>query len=190
MERARFRIEVFYTVRDSRAEVLLKKLQGLGFGLDAVFVTDNYLIDAPLEDDAVHRTARSLANPVTQGYLVNEPYTPDSFDFAIEIGFLPGVTDNVAHTVREIIEDQVEGRLDPEKAVFTTASYFLHGRLDMREAMRVGQELHNPLIQRMKVLSRDEFISRGAWAANCPSSICPGVPRLTRWSLTCLPRSL
>ncbi len=168
MERARFRIEVFYTVRDSRAEVLLKKLQGLGFRLDAVFVTDNYLIDAPLEDDAVRRTARSLANPVTQGYLVNEPYTPGSFDFALEIGFLPGVTDNVAHTVREIIEDQVKNRLDPEKAVFTTTSYFLRGRLDMREAVRVGQELHNPLIQRMEVLSRNEFISRGGMGRDLP----------------------
>ena len=46
-----------------------------------------------------------LANPVTQRALVDKPLMPRRFDWALEIGFLPGVTDNVGNTAREAIED-------------------------------------------------------------------------------------
>ncbi len=168
MDTARFRIEVFYTISDTRSVVLLEKLRRLGFRLQGVRITDNYLVNAPLDDAQVARVARALANPVTQDFTVNAPCIPERFACALEIGFLPGVTDNVSHTVREMVEDMFKIRLDPESSVFTSTTYFLDGEVLRDDAQRAGMELSNPLIQRMKVLMRDEYVRAGGMGRELP----------------------
>ncbi len=168
MENARYRIEAYYTVRDNRADVLLKKFIRLGFRLTNVILTDNYLVNADISEDDILEVARSLINPVTQGFAVNTPYLPDGFTWAVEIGFLPGVTDNVAHTTRESIEDLLKTQLNAEKSVFSTVTYFLGGDIRHDDAVRIGQELYNPLIQRMKVLSRREYEDNGGMGMQLP----------------------
>ena len=157
MERAQYRIEVYSRISDSRGLVLLKKLRRLGFHLNAVSLTDNYLINVDLDPQDAVRVAEIFTQPVTQGFTINQPYSPGQFDYVIEIGFLPGVTDNVAHTARESIEDLLSIQLDPEKSVFTSIAYFLEGSFDRSDAEQIGHELHNPLIQRMIVLSSAEY---------------------------------
>lgn len=168
MDISRYRLEVFYTTGDARSGVVLARLQSRGFGIERVVITDNYLINLDLSDEAVRRVSRLLINPVTQGCLVNRPYEPGDFSFAIEIGFLPGVTDNVSHTVREMIEDALKMHCDPETSVFSSISYFLFGRLSLEDARRIGMEFYNPLIQRMKVLSREEYDSAGGMGSQLP----------------------
>ncbi len=168
MEHAKFRIEVFYTIEDPRGHIVLKKLRGLGFRPEHVVITDNYLLGDAYSESELAAIARILIQPVTQGYVCNEPYLPDQFDWAIEIGYLPGVTDNVAHTVRESIEDRLKRRLDPEKSVFTSTTYFLAGDIDPRQARDIAMELHNPLIQRMKVLSRDGYAAARGMGMEIP----------------------
>ncbi|TAL37078.1 MAG: phosphoribosylformylglycinamidine synthase [Spirochaetes bacterium] len=168
MDTASFRIEVFYKIEDTRSRTLLGKLKRLGFPVDGVSITENYLVNAPLDDSRIELVAGALASPVTQDYRVNEPYVPARFTFAVEIGFLPGVTDNVSHTVREIIEDMFRTHLDPETAVFTSTTFFLDGALGPADAQRAGLELSNPLIQRMKVLTREEYIGAGGMGRELP----------------------
>ena len=75
--------------------------------------------------------------------------------------FLPGVTDNVAHTARELIEDLLKIKIDAEKGVFTSTSYFFSGKLSREEMIRIAEEMHNPLIQRMTLLSKKDFGAEG-----------------------------
>ncbi len=168
MEKSNYRIEIYYRIKDYRGEVLLQKLRRLGYGLEAVYLSDNYLINVDESREAIGDTARALVNPVTQDFSINEPYVPGRFTFAVEIGFLPGVTDNVAHTVREMIEDLLRHRLDPERSVFTSVTYFLDGGISPDDAHSIGLELHNPLIQRMKILSREDYIRLGGMGAGLP----------------------
>ncbi|HNR87068.1 MAG TPA: AIR synthase-related protein [Spirochaetota bacterium] len=165
---ARYRIEVFYRVHDARARVLAAKLRRLGFRVDAVVITDNYLVNAAITDEQARAAADMLAQRVTQGHAVNQPYLPERFDQAVEIGFLPGVTDNVATTAREAIEDLAKMPLDPETSVFTTTTYFFAGALDRDAAERIGAELANPLIQRVKILSADEYRAAGGMGMAIP----------------------
>jgi phosphoribosylformylglycinamidine synthase subunit PurSL len=166
MERAELRIEVYYTINDARGDAIMRKLRRLNYGVDRVCITDNYLIHGSFTPDEGRSIGRILIQPVTQGFTLNEPWEPGDFDFALEIGYLPGVTDNVAHTVRESIEDRLARKLDPEKSVFTTTTYFLGGSLAGEEAARIALELYNPLIQRMKLLTRREYGRGAAWAAS------------------------
>ncbi|HPA71322.1 MAG TPA: hypothetical protein PKY31_03580, partial [Spirochaetota bacterium] len=93
MERAELRIEVFYTISDARGEAVRKKLTRLGFGVTRVVISDNYLINEPFTPEERGAIGAILIQPVTQSFSVNDPFDPGDFDFAIEVGFLPGVTD-------------------------------------------------------------------------------------------------
>lgn len=168
MEYAHYRIEIFYIIPDSRGIVLQQKLSHLGFSVNKSIRTDNYLININLQETQIEKVAQALIQPVTQSYCINKPYTPDNFTYAIEIGYLPGVTDNVAHTTREIIEDIVKYPLDPEKSVFTSSTYFFWGSISKEEIYEISLELYNPLIQRSVILSYDEYIKNNGMGNAIP----------------------
>jgi len=168
MTSARYRIEVFHRFHDPRREVVRKKLSGLGFAVSAVHISDNYLVSADITGEQAEMVADLLVQPVIEDRLINKPYSPAGFTYAVEIGFLPGVTDNIAHTVRESIEDLLKMRLDIEKSVFSTTTYFFTGDLTPADMESICAELHNPLIQRKKVLSAAEFARQGGLGADLP----------------------
>ncbi len=165
---ATYRIEVFHRTSDPRCEVVRKKLAGLGFPVRAVHISDNYLINADIDDNRALAVSRLLIQPVIQDCLINRPYTPEGFDHAVEIGFLPGVTDNIAHTVRESIEDLLKIHLDIEKSVFTTITYFFSGGLSKSQVEQISAELYNPLIQRSKILSSSEYVRKAGMGIELP----------------------
>jgi phosphoribosylformylglycinamidine synthase subunit PurSL len=85
------------------------------------------------------------------------------FDWAIEVGFRPGVTDNEGRTAKETIA-LVLG-LSPERAaetnVFTSQQYLLSGKLAENQVERICTGLlANDLIQ------RHEYKDAAAWAAH------------------------
>lgn len=165
---AGFRIEVFYKKDDPRGSAVKEKFIRLGYSIDKVYLADNYLLDINADDRDINNAAGILIQPVTQSYTVNKPYIPESFDYCIEIGFLPGVTDNVSHTVRESLEDLFKRKLDAENSVFYTTSYFFKGSLNPDIISAIGRELFNPLIQRIKILSRDEYIKNNGMGHEIP----------------------
>ncbi len=168
METADYRIEVYYKTPDFRGEVLQKRLSSLGYPVNKIVITDNYLVHADIPAETSVKIAEALIQPVTQHYQVNEPFHPGDFTCAIEIGYLPGVTDNVSHTTREMIEDIQKTRLDPEKTVFTTTTYFIWGEINRDMAGDIALELHNPLIQRMKVKNHREYVTDGGMGKELP----------------------
>ncbi len=167
MESARYRIEIFHTSHDNRGQAIQKKLKSLGFTVSNACITDNYLVNGDISEDEAARIARSLLQPVTQDYRINEPCNPGEFTHALEVGFLPGVTDNVSHTVRESIEDLLKKSLDHEKSVFSSVTYFFKlddpGQIDA-----IAAELYNPLIQRITILTAEEYWQKGGMGRVLP----------------------
>ncbi|HNU90486.1 MAG TPA: AIR synthase-related protein [Spirochaetota bacterium] len=168
MDESRYRIEVYSIIADHRGEALRARLVRLGYDVSAVTITDNYLVNADLSGEELESVARMLANPVTRAFTVNRPFAPERFRYAIEVGFLPGVTDNLAHTARESMEDLLKRRLDPKTSVFSSTGYFIDGGLSRVDAERIGMELYNPLIQRLKVLDRPEYTTAGGMGRALP----------------------
>ncbi|HPS59069.1 MAG TPA: AIR synthase-related protein [Spirochaetota bacterium] len=166
--KALYRIEVFYKIPDSRGETICKKLQTLGFSTEKITISDNYLINAELTNNEAESVAELLIQPVAQVFSINTPYMPESFDYCIEIGFLPGVTDNIANTVRESIEDLLHRPLDREKSVFSTISYYIKGFNSREEAGNACAEFYNPLIQRSRIFSRDEYKKNNGFGYTIP----------------------
>lgn len=168
METALYRYEVYYKITDSRGEVVRSTLRSMDYPVESVIIADNYLINHPLKEENLPRVGELLIQPVTQDFCVNEPCIPTDFDYAIEIGYLPGVTDNVAHTVRESIEHLLSEELDVEKSVFTTTTYFIKGNISDDQARGISLELHNPLIQRSKIMTASEYKNQNGMGMDIP----------------------
>jgi len=121
------RIEVISKIGDARAFVKKKELDSLGFlgRIKEVKVVDVYTFDydfSPLESDKI---AEILANPVTQSFKIDTP-TDIRGNWIVEIGFLPGVTDNVGNTVQEGLEDLFNKKFD-KRIVFTSQMIMIDG---------------------------------------------------------------
>ena len=165
---AKYRIEVFYKKDDPRGSAVRDKFTGLGYSIEKVYLADNYLLDIDVSEKDINSAAQTLIQPVTQNYSINQPYNPDNFNYCIEIGFLPGVTDNISHTVRESLEDFFKNKFDEERSVFYTTCYFIKGKLDLKTIESIGRELYNPLIQRIKILSYSEYKSNNGMGYEIP----------------------
>jgi hypothetical protein len=158
------KIEVVSKIPDTRAEVRKKKLLSMGFEVDNVALIDTYTVDSDVD---VRGLASMLANPVTQDATVDKPIIPIKFDYAIEVGFLPGVTDNVGTTAREIAEDMA-GRKIEGQGVYTSQIMFLAGNLSQEDAVKIGSAFSNPVIQRVGVKKLSEFFEQGGMGTIVP----------------------
>jgi len=118
---------------------------------------DSYLIDSKLSKKELAKLAEALTNPILEKYYVNEPLKIGNFTqpwrgftYAIEIGFLPGVTDNVGHTVKEIMADLFHLKKDADFAVYTSKIIFVNSK-NIDDAQKIASTLYNPLIERAYV---------------------------------------
>lgn len=107
--------------------------------------TLSYTLDASLSRSALVRAAEELTNPVTEEYAVDRILAPRTFAYAVEIGFHPGVTDNVGATASQMIGDVLG------KRVSVYSSYFVF------QSHADASALYNPLVERVTVIARQKF---------------------------------
>lgn len=162
------RIEIKYKIADTRADVRKRHLEHLfPNSITDVKLVDVYTVDADwnnLDIQGLEGITSLLHNPVTQHPLTVPTFSfsnkNDSvFDWAIEIGYLPGVTDNVGNTARESIEDMFGRKLLPGEGVYTSQLMFLKGNLSREDVERIAEDLANPVIQRVHIKSASEYFS-------------------------------
>ena len=111
---------------------------------------DSYLIDSKFSKKELEKLAGALTNPIIENYTINEsPIFPrlGNFSYAIEIGFLPGVTDNVGHTVKEIATDLLRSDVSFANLAVYTSKIFLTSGAE-KDAEKLASTLYNPLIER------------------------------------------
>ncbi|HPP78274.1 AIR synthase-related protein [Methanospirillum sp.] len=156
------RIEVQYKT-DPRLKVRTDRIRSLGFPIEELHLIDIYTISTHTRDftpDELHQIGAQLTNPVVQTYTVDTP-TIAHFDTAIEVGFLPGVTDNVGTTARQTIEDFTRQAFLPGEAVYSSKLYFVCGNLLAEQIQSLAATLANPLINRVHIKSRIEYGTKG-----------------------------
>ena len=152
-----YRIEILSTIRDTRAVAKKNKLQSDGFNISEVILVDVYSINRKLHVGEMEKIASMLTNPVTQVCSIDASIFPEKFGYAIEIGYLPGVTDNIAATAKESIEDLLKLKFLNGENVYTSQIIFLSGDLVSEEINKITESLYNPLIQRMTIKNIKQF---------------------------------
>ncbi|MBT5022176.1 hypothetical protein HON01_05105, partial [Candidatus Woesearchaeota archaeon] len=163
------RIEVKYKLGiDSRGEVIKNKLISLmeegaipQANINSVDVVDSYTINKNVPKETLKLIAESLTNPVSQIYQIDDSFK-ENCDFALEIGFKPGVTDNVATTARKGIEAKLNELFDTNESVHSTRYLLINGQeLNQNILNSIGNILANPLIENIVVKSGNDFLNNG-----------------------------
>lgn len=152
------RISVMLKVPDARADVFVRRVRSRNASLRLLraAIADAYTLTGNFSSTQLHRIAEMLTNPVTHAAYMDTAFPRFRFDWAIEIGYLPGVTDNVAATAMEMIRDLI-GNSRAHWQIFTSKIYFLSGKLTRDDSMEIAESLHNPLIERATVTGYRAF---------------------------------
>jgi phosphoribosylformylglycinamidine synthase len=193
------KISVKYILPDARARAKKKAFLNLGLaaGVKDVAITDCYTIDKTFSPQQMAKALQLLANPLLE-QAGEKPLAPKTFDWAIEIGFLPGVTDNVGNTAKETLEDGLKLKFKPGEGVYSSQVYFISfekkyplptspyikGRskisppLKIRggeggDIKKIADSLHNPLIQQAKIKSFEKFKTDKGMGITVPKVTLP-----------------
>lgn len=148
-----------YIISDARAEVKRRQFESFGFSgkIKAVELRDSYTIDADLTKAQLKKSAGILINPLIEKALINAYEEPKRFSWVFEIGFLPGVTDNVGRTAQETIEDCLKKKFRNGEAVYASRVFFIEGKLSEADVCKIAAGQYNPLIQSARIKSYLEF---------------------------------
>ncbi len=145
-------VDVYPVVPDSRGEVRKRQFEQVCHGsVTEVHVFERYLIDAKLTPTQLSVAASALANSTFEKASINPKKSAFTFQYAIEIGFLSGVTDNVGATAKESIEDTLKKKFKDREAVYSSQVFFVSGSLSEADANAIADTIYNPLIQRASI---------------------------------------
>jgi len=156
------RIEVHYRT-DPRLKTRTDRIRSFGFQIDQLHLVDVYTIATSSRDFTIrelHSLSAQLINPVIQEYTIDAG-TQAEFDYAIEVGFLPGVTDNVGATAKQTIEDFFSIRFKDGESVYSSQLFLVFGTLSHDSLQKLASMLANPLVNRVHIRTRSEYGSRG-----------------------------
>ena len=182
------RIEVGFKVgiRDALGEKTQKRIiQNLALAVARVATIEVYTIAGELNADELQEAAQGpLSDPVIQEFSINRPLAKN-FDWLIEVGFRPGVTDNVGKTAREavtlLLGDQIGGR---KVSVYTSRQYLISGKISQADAEKIAAGvLANDLIERHQVISANHFDFKKGLPAYVPQVMGKDEPQVEQINL-------
>ncbi|MBN2685229.1 MAG: hypothetical protein JXR40_08105, partial [Pontiellaceae bacterium] len=158
-----YRIEIGLKdgVPDARGRGVIHRAQGaLKLEIAECRTRDVYKVVANIDDETAATVQKTFADPVVAESAMDRLPAPESFDWMLEVGFKPGVTDNVGRTARGALQDIVGRELVWEEQVYTCIQYFLSGKLSREDVERLGKDLlANTLIQTITVFSKEEWLT-------------------------------
>jgi phosphoribosylformylglycinamidine synthase II len=142
---------------DVRGEALQRTLRDdLQLPIDEVRTAALYTVHAPVTPDDLDAARQSLFTDavVQESYWDERPL--GTYDWVAQVGFLPGITDNVGRTATEALEDMYSRPL--RGAVYTSQLYLLRGKLRRSEVERVVTDvLANPLVQQWRITAAADW---------------------------------
>lgn len=120
----------------------------LGVAADDIRVADSFIIDMDLDGAALETIAEEVfRDPVIQDVTIDNPINLP-FDWLVEVGYRPGVTDNIGRTAREAVERTLNLKARSAGGVYSKKLYFFRGRLTREEVSHIAKDLlANDLIQ-------------------------------------------
>ena len=152
-------------VTDTQGNKTAHKIKNeLGLTVDQVRIIRVYTVDGltgAQVDAAI--AAGALHDPVLHAAQTT-PAARD-FDWIIEVGFRPGVTDNEGRTARETLRT-VFGDDGLNVAVYTSTQYLISGHLTRAQVEHIAKDLlANELIQRFQIADKDEWAAKPGFPA-------------------------
>jgi phosphoribosylformylglycinamidine synthase II len=151
------RIEVGFKngIKDALGDITRKRIvEDLHINVENVRTLEAYTIDADISLEQVTILGEELfADPVIQVFS-HKPLAKD-FSWLIEVGFNPGVTDNVGATAKKASQDILKTMIN---GVYFSRQYLINGDITKEDAQKIaGGLLANTLIERWEIIQRKEW---------------------------------
>jgi phosphoribosylformylglycinamidine synthase subunit PurSL len=166
---------------DTRAKVLLNKYSN--FGLTNLGLIDTYTIDKNLSSHQLKQVASALSNRTIQEFKIDGEFEDPTFDWAIEVGFKPGVKDNLADTAQESMEDLLKETFSGKESVYSSQIYLVTGVVSKEDIESLSKSLANPLIQSINIKSWAQFKFDGGMARVVPQVMLDDSPKVDKVDL-------
>lgn len=168
-----YRIEIGFKkgIRDALGKKIKRRIiEHLQIPIKEVKTIEVYTLDGHFTPQELELIAKGpLFDPIIQDYAISAGIARQ-FDWMVEVGFRPGVTDNVGKTAREAIELLLD-RPDHSIGVYTSKQYALNGSIKKSDVEKIAANLlANDLIERY------EIVCGKTW--NYKRGMIPYVPRV------------
>lgn len=166
------RIEIGFRegIRDALGEKMARRIvEHLRIAVGRVRTIEVHTIDGHLSFEELEKIAQGpLSDPIIQEYAINSGLA-DRFDWLIEVGFRPGVTDNVGKTAKEAVELLLDVRSDRLKGIYTSKQYVIEGAISRQDAEKIATSLlANELIERYDIIDITSWDRRKGMPAHVP----------------------
>src|SRR5512136_3052112 len=116
-------------------------LSDLGISVGDLRVADAYIIDRNLSHEQLEVLMDEVfRDPVVQEAAIDGPVEVP-FDKAIEVGFRPGVTDNVGRTSREAVERTLGIKFGPGEGVYARKLFLIQGKISSEQTAHIARDL-------------------------------------------------
>ncbi|MCK5232358.1 MAG: phosphoribosylformylglycinamidine synthase subunit PurS, partial [Desulfobulbaceae bacterium] len=163
---ARIQVGLKPSLNDSFGEKVKKRIEvDLKLPVKAVRTIKIFTVDADINEEQLELAARGpLHDPVTQDYSLGSLAieTGMEFDWLVEVGFRPGVTDNEGRTAAQSLSLMIGRRLKSDEAVYTSVQYLISGDFTREHVEIIAKKmLANELIERFTIADREEFVKAG-----------------------------
>ena len=168
----RIEIGVKTGIMDALGEKIRRRIiEHLHIPVDVLQTIEVFTIEDGLTGDELSAAAHGpFSDPIIHDFAVNQPLAR-RFDWLIEVGFRPGVTDNVGKTAREALALLLGKEPGATPPVYTSRQYALTGSLGKPEAMKIATSLlANELIEHYEIIDGRDW--------NREQGLTPYVPRV------------
>lgn len=124
----------------------------MGLRLRSLSIADVYNIDADLNESELEMLGKELfSDNVAQTFSYKETGFPPE-QWKVEIGFLPGVTDNVGKTAKEGLKEILKQEIN----VYFSRMYAFDGELNAEKCEAICERVANKLIERWRIIGPGE----------------------------------
>ena len=148
-------VQILSINQTGKENILQKELKN-----QSIKVLDSYLFSNKIGDSNFHKISNILSNNVSQVVLTNKNYKKillyyGNFNWVVEIKFLPGVTDNIANTAKEIILEKIKGNANKFK-IGSSKIFLIKG--SKKTAERITKKESNPLIHKIRITTFKKYL--------------------------------
>lgn len=170
---------------DARGESIKQKARDY-FDIESDFVHSVRVltVDKDLSSKVKREFQRMVTDPITEVSSFSPLFQKEDFNWALHIGWRPGVKDNTGDVTKEMLIPMMEGN---NNFNVHSSDYFIFGGKDLKrdDIKTIGEDLlSNDVVQTFRVISKDEWDNETGIGKNIPRVKLDHVPTFASFPLS------
>lgn len=153
-------------MKDARGEGVASQIRDfLGISVGSVETRNIYTLESRLDDEKIQLAREELfVDSQIHNSAVDQNLEAEEFDYAINVSFKPGVTDNVGRTTKQALEEILGKKLGEDERATSNMQYLIRGVKSEEEVKKIAEGLlANSVIESAAIQSYDDWKENGTF---------------------------